>query len=158
MESLLRQTTGAPGLVPLNEAEACLMRGDLDNAQELFSAALDNDPAHGHLGLARCAQLRGELHAALGHLQAVELFAPDHAALGNDLGVVYSELGQFAQAYRVLIAAADRDRSDPVPLRNLLHIAMAQRDNERCIDYCQRLLEIDPNDREALSAMATLRY
>jgi tetratricopeptide (TPR) repeat protein len=140
----------------LERARAYLDTGLVLEAGEIFEGLLDTDMPEARLGLARCAYARRELHLALSHLQALQQQRPDHPGLCNDLGVIYHALGLTAAAHEQLRQAA-QTTDDPITLRNLIAVAQELDDSDACIEYCERLLQIDPEDEEVRDLLVALR-
>lgn len=61
--------------------------------------------------------------------------------------LIYS--GQFAKGEEKILDIFKRKGNKEI-LRELAQILYTQKQYERCLDYCQKLLEIDPNDGKAL--------
>ena len=67
----------------LDLADALLAAGSVLNAEKLYARYVRSSlAAHAHLGLARCASLRGQHPEAIWHLRNAQSLAPDHPGLG----------------------------------------------------------------------------
>ncbi|MCA9669755.1 MAG: tetratricopeptide repeat protein [Myxococcales bacterium] len=169
METIIRSQAsqhGQPGIEAtpprsveqlLDQAEAILDSGDIESAEPIFREALAEQPSsRAHMGLARCAHLLGDLHRSLGHLHAVQRVHPMYPRLANDLGVIYFKLGLTRAAVDQLEMASEQAPDDPLPLQNLVDVAIANGDLDACCEYARRLIAIDSTDEEARALVETL--
>ncbi len=133
----------------LEKAESYLASGLVVEAADLFKARLETeeDPV-AHMGLVRCAYLRQNLHEALSHLQAVSTLDPDFPDLANNMGVILYELGMSTQAEDYFKTAAEQEPDNVQPWQNLRDLAEEKGDHAVCVEYCQRILTLDPSDIE----------
>jgi predicted TPR repeat methyltransferase len=105
---------------------------------------------HQHFVLACQAQSAGRLQEALEVYQLLISALPNSAPLQYNLGLVYFELGLFAQA---LQAFARADSLVPGDIDTLFNIALCQRNNGdlvAAITNYEQVLVIDPNHVDSL--------
>lgn len=133
----------------LAHAESFLDAGLVSAAAEIFEALLEveglGDLFQARHGLARCAFARGELHAALGHLQLLMQQDGTSAEVNNDLGVVYYRLGLLDLAKEQLERAVMLAPDDGLALRNLVDVAYACGDLDTCAEAAETLLTRERN-------------
>lgn len=129
---------------PLARAEELLASGLVAAASEIYDTILEHEevPAARH-GAARCAFLRSELHAALGHLQRLEREGAT-AELANDLGVIYFHLGLAAEARQQLELAVELAPDHEAAWQNLVDITAAAGDQEASRACQARLAALAP--------------
>ena len=84
--------------------EVHLDQDDLEQAEPLFSRALERDPnsAAALAGLGQVASARGDGAAAIGHFQEALALVPEATGMHYRLGMEYRKLGQMDQARRHL--------------------------------------------------------
>ena len=134
----------------LDRAEAYLASGLIAEAEELFAAQLTSAVGpRAQMGLVQCAYHRRNMHEALSHLQSLARIDPNYPDLENNLGVVLYELGMLAEAKQQFKEAAAKAPPNPQPWRNLMDIAAKENDLETCLECCQQILKLNPEDKEA---------
>jgi Flp pilus assembly protein TadD len=138
----------------LQQADAYLATGLTFEAAEIFARHRDSTHSReAHMGLATCAFLRRDLHEALGHLQIVAREDPEHPGLANSFGAVYFGLGLMDQALEQFSRAVALEPEDDAAWRNLAHLQHRTDDLEGCAASCRRLLELAPDDAQALELL-----
>ncbi|MCA9672674.1 MAG: hypothetical protein KC503_44070 [Myxococcales bacterium] len=110
----------------IEHAELCERRGDLAKTAQVLDAAIDADDHDGEL-LLLSARVNEQLE----------------------------RWGQAARAYELLRTTAIRPAEEKHAIRQLLRLVSGPLQSKRqLVSLCQRLLELSPDDREALETLA----
>ena len=136
---------------PLRRAEMLLSEGRLDAAQALFTRILDEGgprvPAI--RGLARVAWRAGDLPRSVREYTNALSLAPNDARLHDEIGRVYSDLRQHAQAAKHLAEATRLDPKNASYWRDYGRILWRGERYPDAIAAYQRAIALRPNDAEA---------
>lgn len=135
---------------------------DLARAEEALSRAAELAGGRGKIGaralhgLAQLELAQGKSEAALGHLEQAVGADPTLFAARLDLGIELFGQGRYSEAQEELRAAAELERSDPLPwfYLGLLYDALGQ-EKEALLAYDEALAR-DPEHRASLYNKAAL--
>ena len=148
--------------------------GELEAADQEFEEAVrvDTNEPLGHFGRGRLALARGDLDAAVGHLERAYRLAPKVQAIVATLARAYHRSGERDRARELAQAARSlprmTHRNDPrrarindlaVNIQSYLHRSKTYREVgqlDRALGEIERVLEIDPELTEAHFAAAGL--
>ncbi len=144
-------------LEDLKRAGAYVNCGLISEAAEVYASILDShtDP-RALLGIARCTYELRRLHEALGYLQILSSIDPDYPDLANDMGVILFEMGCKAQASEQFVRAAAQNPDDIKVWLNVMDLTYDIGDYRQSITACRRILELDPNNADALAVLARI--
>jgi Flp pilus assembly protein TadD len=136
------------------------LRATLNSTPQASTTSTPFQPTRSSDDLYREAQgfaSAGNNQQALTALEALVAKDPSHALAQNDLGVLYSQNGDFERAGFHYEAAIFRNPSNPVFRKNLaeLYYAVLGRTDE-AIEIYTRLLREYPSDIDTLTALAVI--
>lgn len=136
----------------LQLAESYFASRLISEAAETFQSVLEKTgDSRALMGLARCMYHRRRLHEALSYLQELEARDPEYPEMANNMGVILFEMGLLDRARENFERASQESPDNPLSWLNLLDLARKQEDRSACERYCQRLLQVDPGNSEAIS-------
>ena len=131
--------------------QACLSRGDLDEAEQHLQAAVTQSPNEPRI-LHKYGLLmfqRGKVTESVANLIHALEIDPCNAEFHNDLGAMYHASGDISKAQEYFEKALKIKPDDITSLKNLteLYVAKEQLDDAR--NTCDRLKSAYPEDQEA---------
>ena len=123
-----------------------------------YPAASDRAQAEAACLAKRAAQHagNGECHRAIDMWQRVLQLVPDNLVARRDIGMAYSELGNFTQARKYLAEALLLDFEDAGSLVALANIAIKQEDYGTAEVYAKKAVAAGPQDAWALNCLGTV--
>ena len=131
--------------------------GLLVQAAECYEVAvrLDGDEPRWRYQLALLTARRGEIDAALTHLDRVVELAPGYAPARWKQGLWRLDRGDTAKAQAAFEAAAKAAPADPAGAIGLALVRLANRDDAQAAAALESLLATHPGDRYALQLLGT---
>ncbi|MBI1371514.1 MAG: tetratricopeptide repeat protein [Phycisphaera sp.] len=127
-----------------------MRRGDLDEAERCFRAAIAADPTHAtaHFNLGLVAVRRGDLPAAAASFAESTRLDPAQPGPWYNLGLTDSRLGKPDDAVDAQRRAVDLDPNNADYLRAYGNALMSVRKHADAADVYDRLLKLDPNNAD----------
>lgn len=127
--------------------------GDLTAAIEYLEKAVDEDPQHAlaHNDLGVLYYQTGNKGKAVRHYEEAARLDPSNAVFQKNLGDFYCvEQGNFQGAMEKYLQALNLDVEDTETLLNISRVCMAVGKDEEARYFLGRILEIDPENPDAL--------
>ncbi len=148
-------------------AELCEARQDWACLEPLLETLLrktgETDPARAslHQRLATCARQLGKLDKALDHTEAAARLQPEATGVARTLADLHFERQAWAearQAYEQVLQQEDLSSAERVQVElRLGRCALALEDSDAALRHHEAALQLDPEDRETLHTLVTLR-
>jgi len=153
-QALMDQGIREPALLLL-AGETYLKMKQPDKAQPLLEKAVKKVPGHaeGHNLLARALHQSGQLHNAEREYRISLKIDPNQPVVHNELGLVYWDQKSYYFADSSFYKAYELDNRYTDALHNLVSSNMLFRDYPKAILFLNRLLEINPDDQNALQLL-----
>ncbi len=142
------------------EALDAQMRGDLENAVDLYKRSIELHPtAEAHTFLGWTYSFQGSLDDAIAECKKAIVVDPDFGNPYNDIGAYMIELGRLDEAIPWLERATRAARYDAphYPHSNLGRIYVAKEMYNRALEEFQKALALKPDYEVAVSAVAALK-
>ncbi|KAL1922728.1 uncharacterized protein VTP21DRAFT_9104 [Calcarisporiella thermophila] len=135
------------------------LTGDLAAATKDYAHSIQLDPdfPYGHIQLAIAQYRQGSVSAATTTFrQALKQF-PRSLEVLNYYGEVLLDQQKFSEAQEWFEKAREMDKTNPLPLVNLGHVAL-QRDQDfkKAEEYCLEALKVDPDSDVVLATYSHL--
>jgi tetratricopeptide (TPR) repeat protein len=158
-----KQLALAPKQASLQEllGEVQLQRGDLETAQQAFSAAIGLNPnvTEARIQLARVYQMEGKLNEAVEAGQQVVRSHPDLLAGYILLADVYQQKGEFTEAEGANQQALQRNSDYAPALNNLAWLYCEHGGNlDMALSLAQKAKEQYPTDARISDTLAWIQY
>jgi tetratricopeptide (TPR) repeat protein len=150
----ISKNPGSPDFLSdsLKTVDDLLAQNNLDEALRIIVDVIHYEPknpvvinAYGSLLLQK-----GDIGNALAQYSSSIVFAPEYTAGFINLAAVYSYLGYIGIAKEFAKVAIDREPNQVDALRILANIAIESGDVEECTSRFLQILQLIPNDEEAL--------
>ncbi|MEC7196650.1 MAG: tetratricopeptide repeat protein, partial [Planctomycetota bacterium] len=145
-----------PKTTPLQQAEALLAGGELEEALEAFAEILLNNPGQieAYVGLANThEQLENPWAAERSWRRVVEL-QPDNAKAILRHGNVLHQIGRTKEAERSWIRCLTLAPDDAEPLIRLAMLELERNQPEAALPYARSSVRLDPQSAEARTVYA----
>lgn len=145
-----------PKTTPLQQAEALLAGGELEEALEAFAEILLNNPGQieAYVGLANThEQLENPWAAERSWRRVVEL-QPDNAQAVLRHGNVLHQIGRTKEAERSWIRCLTLAPDDAEPLIRLAMLELDRSQPEAALPYARSSVRLDPQSAEARTVYA----
>ena len=145
-----------PKTTPLQQAEALLAGGELEEALEAFAEILLNNPGQieAYVGLANThEQLENPWAAERSWRRVVEL-QPDNAQAILRHGIVLHQIGRTKEAERSWIRCLTLAPDDAEPLIRLAMLELVRNQPEAALPYARSSVRLDPQSAEARTVYA----
>ncbi len=145
-----------PKTTPLQQAEALLAGGELEEALEAFAEILLNNPGQieAYVGLANThEQLENPWAAERSWRRVVEL-QPDNAQAILRHGNVLHQIGRTKEAERSWIRCLTLAPDDAEPLIRLAMLELERSQPEAALPYARSSVRLDPQSAEARTVYA----
>ena len=145
-----------PKTTPLQQAEALLAGGELEEALEAFAEILLNNPGQieAYVGLANThEQLENPWAAERSWRRVVEL-QPDNAQAVLRHGNVLHQIGRTKEAERSWIRCLTLAPDDAEPLIRLAMLELERSQPEAALPYARSSVRLDPQSAEARTVYA----
>jgi len=136
------------------------MRGDLDDATDLYKQSLEAYPtAEAHTFLGWTYSFQGRLDDAIAECKKAIAVDPEFGNPYNDIGAYLIEMGQHREAVPWLERAtrASRYEARHYPRYNLGRAYVALEMLSRALEEFERALEMRPDYEAAREAIATIK-
>lgn len=147
----------------LAEAQRLFREGALEAADRVCAACMElsPDPAEVHLLRASIAMRQDKTGLAAQYLEAAVAQRDSDPSLHVRLAEILQKVGRYQDAALHFERALERIApADPARPNTMLHFAAALQSANKPQDaelYCRKVLDIDPDNREALQFLAVLR-
>ena len=131
----------------LKFADQLFAKGELAKGEEIYLAAIVNDPGcvRAHIGLAHCARRRGQHAVSLGHFQAAVRLAPNAHGVQLEVATDLRELGRLDEAEAICREVAEVAPNDAQAHIGLAHCARRRGDRISSLNYFQAANRLLPS-------------
>jgi|GEM_PF-374779 len=149
-----------PEVEPVNQGLALLLKGDLEQAYQRFTRAIQISPnfAEAHAGLARYYFKTGNLQKSEMELKKALELKPDYRSAYANLGDVYMQKGEFEKAENSYKRSVKLGEDHPKVLNNL-GILYAQFGNlDKAVSFYQKAIAKNKDFVESHYGLAFIYY
>jgi tetratricopeptide (TPR) repeat protein len=160
-KTLLRSLESCPHLPPLQRFNVGWLYGkahDSSDALKIFKSVPTEIPdrlTHGY-AIALAGFELGQYQASIDTLTALRSAGIFDAKCADLLGVSYSKLGRYHEAYDVMVESLQQNPSNPYAYFNLITLFVDTRELDKAAQVADRAVAALPQDAEALSMRGSI--
>jgi tetratricopeptide (TPR) repeat protein len=158
---VLRRLEACPHLSPLQRFNLGWLYGkaqDFPDALKVFKSVQPNVPdqlTHGY-AIALVHFDQGQYQAAIDILTALRSKGISDAKCADLIGVAYSKLGRYQEAYTVMVENLRRDSSNPSAYYNLITLFVDTGELDKAAQVADKAVVAVPENAEALSMRGSI--
>ena len=160
-KTLLRGLESCPHLLPLQRFNVGWLYGkahDSSDALKIFKSVPTDIPdrlTHGY-AIALASFELGRYQASIDTLTALRSWGSFDAKCADLLGVSYSKLGRYQEAYDVMVENLRQVPTNPYAYFNLITLFVDTRELDKAAQVADRAVDALPQDAEALSMRGSI--
>lgn len=141
-----------------NQGAKAFNEQKLDSALEKFAICTLIDPSHykAFMNVGYAYSVKGENDKALSYLEKGIKLAPDSLDILKIYATTLHNAGKLKEALETYLKIAAKDPKDANILYNIVSIYGLQKDFDKALLFCQRLIEADSSFKDAYFNMGTI--
>ena len=123
----------------------------LDSALEKFTACTIINPSYypAFMNAGRAYSLKGENDKAISYLEKGLKLAPDSLDILGLYAAVLDNAGETKEALTAYLKVAEKNPKDVTTLNRIVSLHVLQKDFDKAVMFCQKLIETDPSFKDA---------